>query len=484
MRIDKIRIENFRCFKEIEMLFGSKSTIFIGKNGTGKSSIISALKRGLSFMFAKNKGFKNNLYTSSGSNIRAFGFWDSRFNEIDRVFNYPISIELEGSFFSISSISWKLFKDKSKGKFHSTLFKEAQNTILEHYNNDVEHAELPLIAYYSDSYPHILSNVGSVAKQIVSKDVIPRDFGYYGWDDMTNCMELWRIRYKKISKYIRDYQIELERIENQIKQFSESNVKSNNDNINLLKKRLETVKNEKRITLFRDEINFIDNKILKLTEPLRKELGFINKDFQIVRLLSNQPTEEAIDSIEFIFADGSSIFFEMLPQGYKRIFSIALDLAYRNYILNGTDEFDGVVFIDEIELHLHPTLQQEILQRLINTFPKIQFIVTTHSPLIVSNLKADDNQNKIIKLENTDLNYSHEPIENIYGIDYTTGLMDIMDAHYRPSTIDNLIDSYVIFKLRNKEEEALKIWDEIFAIVGEGNKRIENEINDKLEANA
>lgn len=483
MRIERIKIENFRCFKEIEILFGSKATVFIGKNGTGKSSIISALRRGLSFLFAKNRDFKNNLYTSSNSNIRGFGFWDSRFDEIDRVFNYPVSIELNGRFFNTQLISWKLFKDKSKGKFHSTLYKDAQNTILEHYNNDVERAKLPVIAFYSDSYPHIPINVGSVAKEIVSKDIIPRDFGYYGWDYTANCMELWQIRYKKTSKYIRDYQIELERIESQIKQFSESNIKNNQDNIDSLKIRLARIKNDKRIIVFKNEIDFIDNKIFKLTEPLRKDLDFINKDFQIDRLLSNQPTEESKDSIEFIFANGSSIFFEMLPQGYKRVFSIALDLAYRSYILNGIDEFDGIVFIDEIELHLHPTLQQEILQRFKKTFPEIQFIVTTHSPLIVSNLKVDNIQNKIIKLENEGLNYSQEPIENFYGIDYTTGLMDIMDAQYRPSTIDNLIDSYVILKLRNKEEGALKIWTEIFSIVGENNERIKTEINEKLEAN-
>ena len=110
------------------------------------------------------------------------------------------------------------------------------------------------------------------------------------------------------------------------------------------------------------------------------------------------------------------MFFDNLPQGYKRLFSIVFDIAYRSYILNQAKEPEGIVFIDEIELHLHPSLQQEVLGRLRKTFPKIQFIVSTHSLLVISNLKSENNSNKIIRLENDGLTYSNEPVENIYGI--------------------------------------------------------------------
>ena len=45
-------------------------------------------------------------------------------------------------------------------------------------------------------------------------------------------------------------------------------------------------------------------------------------------------------------------------------------------------EQEGIVLIDEIDIHLHPTWQRQILSQLRRTFPKIQFIVTTHSPLV------------------------------------------------------------------------------------------------------
>ena len=465
MKIDKITIHNFRCFDLLDLSFGKKATVIIGKNGTGKSSIISALRRGLSFIFAKNKYYKNNLYANSNSNIRGFEFWDARFNEIDRIFNYPVSVKIEGNYFN-SLIDWTLFKDSNKGKFHSSLYKDAQTLILDHYNNNVENSYLPLLAFYSDSYPHVLTNVGNVAKSVISKDIIPRDFGYYGWDDMTNCMELWLIRYKKITKYIRDYKSEQERISIQIEQIKNNKTLLTDENLNNLSARLEILEKDNRIHSFTNEKEYIDNKIFKITEPLRNDLDFINEEFQIVRLMANKPTEDTKDSLEFIFKNGSSIFFEMLPQGYKRLISITLDLAFRNYALNKDTDSEGIVFIDELELHLHPTLQQEVLPRFQKAFPKLQFIVSTHSPLVISNLMTDGIENKIIKLNYEDGKYSKQYIENVYGLDYTTNLKDIMGSDYRPTTIDKYINAYLFLYGKNKTEDANKMIEKLKEYLG------------------
>lgn len=121
--------------------------------------------------------------------------------------------------------------------------------------------------------------------------------------------------------------------------------------------------------------------------------------------------------------------------------------------------------IDEVELHLHPTLQQEILQRLKNTFPEIQFIVTTHSPLVISNFKADDN-NKIIKLENDGNKYWNIEVENIYGIDYATNLTEIMEVSPRSSTIDKYVNAYLFLFSKNKLEEAEKVLKKLKEYIG------------------
>jgi predicted ATP-binding protein involved in virulence len=53
-------------------------------------------------------------------------------------------------------------------------------------------------------------------------------------------------------------------------------------------------------------------------------------------------------------------------------------------------EGEGVVLIDELELHLHPKWQREVVEKLRRTFPKIQFICTTHSPFIIQSLRAGE----------------------------------------------------------------------------------------------
>ena len=80
-------------------------------------------------------------------------------------------------------------------------------------------------------------------------------------------------------------------------------------------------------------------------------------------------------------------------------------------------------------------------------------------------------------------NYWNEEVENIYGIDYTTGLTDVMGARYRASSIDNLIDSIVILASRNRLEDAEKIKKELYAIVGENNTHIKSEIEGRIEMN-
>lgn len=80
-----------------------------------------------------------------------------------------------------------------------------------------------------------------------------------------------------------------------------------------------------------------------------------------------------------------SVDFEQLPSGTKNFSALILDLLLR-FTEQQDDVADiadyvGVVLIDEIDLHLHPKMQKEIIVQLAETFPNIQFIVTTHSPI-------------------------------------------------------------------------------------------------------
>ena len=94
-----------------------------------------------------------------------------------------------------------------------------------------------------------------------------------------------------------------------------------------------------------------------------------------------------------------------LSDGYKGVVCLAADIAYRAIKLNphlgvnAVIETEGIVLIDEIDMHLHPIWQKRVVEDLKRTFPKIQFIVTTHSPFIIQSL----NSTEIINLEGTEI---------------------------------------------------------------------------------
>jgi predicted ATP-binding protein involved in virulence len=79
--------------------------------------------------------------------------------------------------------------------------------------------------------------------------------------------------------------------------------------------------------------------------------------------------------------------FQELSSGYSAIFDIFGDLIVRAEYLGSTpEELHGIVIIDEIDAHLHVSLQRKILPFFIRSFPNIQFIVSTHSPFVLSSV--------------------------------------------------------------------------------------------------
>lgn len=86
--------------------------------------------------------------------------------------------------------------------------------------------------------------------------------------------------------------------------------------------------------------------------------------------------------------------YDIMSDGFKSMINIVSDIAYRCIMLNGflgkdaVKETPGVVMIDEVDLFLHPHWQQHVLADLQTAFPKIQFIVTTHSPFIVQSVES------------------------------------------------------------------------------------------------
>lgn len=114
--------------------------------------------------------------------------------------------------------------------------------------------------------------------------------------------------------------------------------------------------------------------------------------------------------------DGTILSFDSLSDGYRNVIKIVTDIATKMCILNpylGSDILKltpGIVVIDELDLSLHPTWQKRIVRILKELFPKVQFVCATHSPFIIQSLE----EGELIALdEEIDEQYSGQSIEDI-----------------------------------------------------------------------
>lgn len=101
-----------------------------------------------------------------------------------------------------------------------------------------------------------------------------------------------------------------------------------------------------------------------------------------------------------IHKNGTPLLQNQLSDGERGFLALVIDLSRRLAIAspaaaNPIAEGEGIVLIDELELHLHPKWQREVVEKLRATFPKIQFITTTHSPFIIQTAR----EGEVIKLD-------------------------------------------------------------------------------------
>jgi len=118
-----------------------------------------------------------------------------------------------------------------------------------------------------------------------------------------------------------------------------------------------------------------------------KTILSLDKAIKLLQYLLNKDIEIEVTYKTIIFKEkNSEVSFDQLSAGYKGVITIICDLIARlseKQQVENISDFQGVVLIDEVELHLHPKWQYGFMQKLRTTFPLIQFIVTTHSPTVL-----------------------------------------------------------------------------------------------------
>lgn len=187
-------------------------------------------------------------------------------------------------------------------------------------------------------------------------------------------------------------------------------------------------------------------------ELAKRSFSLLNSDFSFSRVMASS------NEIMINTPDGE-IYYEYLSSGFKSCLSIIfgiikdIELRFKEPCINARD-FDGIILIDELELHLHPEWQSKIAKILLELFPNVQFITATHSPHILQGANSEEiialafDNGKVIqrKLEKLKYGYQGWTVEEI--------LLDVMGM------TDTRTDEYYkhlhSFELALEEEDYYK----------------------------
>lgn len=451
MTIKEIKIRDFRCFKTFECEFKPGVNVLIGRNGAGKTTLIHAMHKAMSFIFSNDRSLGKDFLSKGNNtlNVRSFKEFDYRFDLEQKEPAQDASIEAKADY-NGRELAWELYRrNQPNAALYQSLYKAAFDSFMQEWKKNG--AALPMLAYYSDSYPHKYVKTVKYALDIVNNGVMPRNFGYYQWDDDAACTSIWETRIcnclNRVQPYYTLMSRTLSRMNELEEMFTGKQLESNEEYLQLMAE-------EDRINSVTEqpfaELTFVEERLKRFAEALPgiKELN-MGIDF----FFSSQTAEGFQLSIRF--KDGSSSLLQDLPAGYRRLYSIVFDMAYRAYILNGDREPEGLAIIDEIDLHLHPELEKDVLNVFHKTFPSVQFIVSTHSPMVLTNLEPDGDDCQILRME---IGGSHPTVvKDIYGLDYNTGVEDVMGVDSRNVEIENLLSTLVFFEENQMNQQAMNV---------------------------
>ncbi len=167
--------------------------------------------------------------------------------------------------------------------------------------------------------------------------------------------------------------------------------------------------------------------------------------------------------------DGQSLPLRQLSDGERGILALVLDLTRRLVqanpeLVDPASEAEAVVLIDELELHLHPSWQRKIVRNLTETFPKCQFIATTHSPQIVGEVSHDRIQ---IIADGEVFSPSRS-----FGLDSSQVLDEVMDTTPRTDEIHELLARISKQIGLDQYDDAKALLSELEGKVGENDSEV------------
>lgn len=428
MQLNELYIQNFRCFQDYRISFAPGVTVLFGKNGSGKTTLIHAIHKALSFAFKREEG-ENSLNLGAGFpdlKPRNYNKAEDLVRDPKTGLPYPVvNIHTDATFEGVN-LAWDMYASTTTFKVQQSKFADAFELLKRTIK---ETGKLPMFAYFSDGFPHVTKKT-----KLSEKEMSLRNLGYLGWDEETAYSDLWINRLSKIwtlwdraCRAIDQEKTALKKYDALKAQNSLSDAEYK-ENVKYHQSLLDNAIREK--TQYNDEIQAIRNCLIEFSKG--------DKNIEVTDFFVSVYEESGL-CLQTL--DHTNPPFLNLPAGYKRLFFMVLDIAYRSFLLsNGTTtNLPGVVIIDEIDLHLHPELEQSVLSRFQKTFPSVQFIISTHSPLVLSGVEnKPENLVYSMQVEN---NIRSLTVHRTYGIDANSLMVENMQASNRTEAVRSKIQA-------------------------------------------
>lgn len=363
--LDSVQLTDFRRFKNLEVEFDQKLTVFIGDNGTGKTSITESITKILSWIPARLE--------KEGKTSRPINYSDINVNSTHYA---EINVELSiarNSFYE-SNLA-RSIKGSGESK-ESDLSGIDSLANLYRITNAKHHLSLPIFAFYSADRSSIKQ------PQTFGLEKLPKKAGSSRFDAYDGALDL-----DGGSGVFTDFLEWFIALDNLVKGDTPPEKSKILEEIKLL----ESIEDSPQISqLIKQKRTEHDAIKTPNTDYFAKEKRTIEKAITSIIPTIKEITVDSSSGRAEIKAkvQGSNVNIAQLSHGQKVTVALVADLSRRlvtlNSHLSNPLESQGIVIIDEIELHLHPKWQQNILLDLRTTFPNIQFIVTTHSPQVLS----------------------------------------------------------------------------------------------------
>ncbi|MCK7411602.1 MULTISPECIES: AAA family ATPase [Enterobacteriaceae] len=334
MKINTLAVQNFRCYHEKSFRFHPSVNLIVGQNATGKTALLDAVSVAIAswLLGFKKKNDKKGIELSDATLSFVEKEGEPQFTE-----SWPVIVTATGVVEN-ENVTWERSKASQGG---NTRYGNASELIALAKRCDADltaDISLPLISYYGTM------RLWQDPKASRTNPVQTRSAGKPSrLDGYKHCVDP-RIGLKELVAWFARQEWQA----------------------------YQAGKDSTMLTVVRQAVvSCIENAVHLRYDPKREELILTLKG-------------------------GESLPFSLLSDGQRCVLALIADIAQKAALLNphlGEDvlvKTQGVVLIDELDLHLHPKWQRHVIEDLRTTFPSLQFICTSHSPFLIQSLRSSE----------------------------------------------------------------------------------------------